>query len=614
MTDGCPRGEPVQSAIVDDGLRTLSEDWMNSQLGPEKAVIMIVDDEPAIIEIVRLYLEDAGYRRFVTTTDPTQALALIDQSAPDVVLTDVLMPGLNGLDLLAQIRASARASPLPVLVLTSATDAFTKQESLRLGASDILSKPVDPSELTLRLRNVLIAKAYQDRLAYVDEVTGLPNRRHFHERLKRTMLRAKRANRVCALLHIGLDQFQKVSDALGFKKTEVLLRAISERIGQNLRPGDVFGKDFTEAPAGALSRVENDEFMVLLSDLDSIAAVPNIAVRVQDALDSPFDCAGQELRLSASVGVVFSPLDGDDAEVLITHAGRAMHFARENGGATIQYYSDEIQSWALERVQLEADLRKALADDELDLHFQPKIDLASGQIYGVEALMRWTHSERGAVSPVTFIPVAEDAGLIVDMGAWVLRKACEQVAEWDRMGLPALNIAVNVSSRQLEGNAFLATVEEALKSSQLPAQRLILELTEGTVMTDPDHSVQILQSLKALGVRVSVDDFGTGYSSLAYLKRLPLDELKIDRSFVTDLPEDEDDVAIVSSVIALAHGLGLSVVAEGVETQAQHRFLVLQGCDACQGFLFSRPLAAEGIEGLLRLPKAFEVLARTNAA
>ncbi|MFT5445158.1 MAG: diguanylate cyclase (GGDEF)-like protein [Gammaproteobacteria bacterium] len=613
MTDG--DGHSVSSSTaIEDRSRTQSADWLKVQLRPENATILIVDDEPAIIEIARLYLEDAGYRHFVTTTDPTQALTLIEESAPDAVLLDVLMPGLSGLEILASIRATARPSPLPVLVLTSATDASTKQNALELGASDFLAKPVDPSELTLRLRNVLTAKAYQDRLAYVDEVTGLPNRRHFLERLRRTVVRTQRANCVCALLHIGLDRFQTVNDALGYKETETLLRDIAERIDLNLRPGDVLGNDSPQAGDGALSRVESDEFMVLLSDLGSIEAVPDIAARVLDAIDHPFVCAGHELRLSASVGVVFSPLDGDDPEVLMTHASRSMNYARENGGGAVQFYSDEIQSWTLERMQLEADLRKAISDDALELHYQPKIDLANGRIYGVEALMRWTHPQRGAVSPVTFIPVAEEAGLIESMGAWALRKACAQAADWDRSGLPAMNVAVNVSSRQLDGDALRGVVQEALSLSRLPAERLTLELTEGSIMTDPDHSVRLFESLKALGLKISVDDFGTGYSSLGYLKRLPVDELKIDRSFVMDIPDDKDDMAIVKAVIALAHGLGLSVVAEGVETQEQLRFLTGEKCGSCQGFLFSRPVPAADIEVMLRASPTFASSVRTNAA
>jgi len=576
-------------------------DLPREQFSPGDAVILIVDDEPTIIELLRIYLEDAGYRRFVTTTDPTEALRLIEESAPDAVLLDVLMPGLNGLEILARIRAMAQPSPMPVLILTSATDAPTKHEALKLGATDFLGKPVDPSELVLRLHNVLAAKTYQDRLAYVDEVTGLLNRRHLLERLERTLAAgARRTSPACTLLHIGLDRFQKINAALGFNETESLLRAVAKRIESHLRSGDLLRRASAEGQDGVLWRIESDEFMVLLSDPESIAAVPKIAQRMLDAFDSPITCGAHELRLSASVGVVSCPPDGADADALMTHAARAMQYARDNGSGTIQYYSDEIQSWALERVQFEVDLRSAITSDALSLHYQPKVHLRTGRIYGVEALMRWTHPERGSVSPAHFIPVAEQAGLIQSMGAWALRKACAQAAAWSQAGVPELSVAVNVSACQLDDDALPDLVNQALSEGGLSADRLTLELTESMIMSDPEHSVRILQGLKTLGVRVSVDDFGTGYSSLAYLKRLPLDELKIDQSFVRDIPNDKDDMAIVSAVVALARSLDLFLVAEGVETDAQRDFLAALDCSAYQGFLFARPMPAAGIEALFR--------------
>ena len=330
--------------------------------------------------------------------------------------------------------------------------------------------------------------------------------------------------------------------------------------------------------------------MVLLPGLDSIEAVPEIAQRVLHALDDPITCGDHELRVGASVGVAFCPFDGDDADALMTHAGRAMRYAKESGGGAVQFYSDEIQSWSRARMQLETDLRAAVRSGALTLHYQPKVDLRSGRFYGVEALMRWTHAGRGEVPPEVFIPVAEDIRLIQSMGAWALgrlgawalRTACAQAASWSRAGLPALSVAVNVSALQLDGDGLFNTVREALTAAGVAADRLILELTEGLIMSDPRHSVEVLKSLKTLGVKISVDDFGTGYSSLAYLKRLPLDELKFDQSFVKDIPLDQDDMAIVAAVIALARSLGLHLVAEGVETEAQRAFLAAQDCDACQ--------------------------------
>ena len=554
------------------------------------ARIMMVDDEPTTIDVVQMYLEDAGYGRFITTVDSSQALETMVETLPDVILLDLMMPDVDGFEILNSMRDEPVLCHLPVIVLTSSTDSTTKLKALELGASDFLAKPVDPSELILRVRNTLAAKAYQDRLTFFDTLTGLPNRRMFLDRLDRLLERSRRNQNKSAVLHLNLDRFKQINDTLGQQVGDSLLNAVAERIESSVRSSDlVAASDHLGIP---LARIGGDEFTVVLADVGHLDSVTRVATRIQDSLTQPFFVKGEELFATVSTGIAVFPDDGADKETLLKHCGVALSHAKATGKNNYQFYSKEMNARASERLNLENQLRKALDRDELQLFYQPKVDVQTNQLAGAEALLRWQHPQLGLVSPDQFIPIAEETGLIVPIGEWIAHTACTQCRSWRSIGQNPLRVSVNVSGRQFNSEGLVETIRHALATSQLPGESLVLEITESVIMSNPLQTIKTLESLKALGLAISIDDFGTGYSSLSYLKQFPLDELKIDRSFVTDVCSDSRDAAIVKSVIAMAKGLGLKVVAEGVENQAQKEFLLHQGCDEYQGFLFGKPIPA----------------------
>lgn len=562
------------------------------------AKVMLIDDEPIMMDVLQAFLEDAGYTNFITTEDSTQALDLILRERPDVLLMDLYMPGKSGFELLDEIRAHHLLRYLPVIVLTAASDSDTKLLALELGATDFLSKPVDPSELSLRLRNALAFKAYQDQLAYNDSLTGLPNRQIFLERLTWTLSLARRHNKPCALMQIGLDRFKQINDTLGHEAGDAALKAIAQRLTAVLRESDTLSLLSDREDSISLSRLAGDEFMVLISEIRQAEDASIVARRLLESMKAPLMLGGQELFITASIGIALYPQDGVQETDLMTHVDLAMAQAKLRGRNTYAFHSPEANARSFEHLTLETALRKAIEKQELMLYYQPKVDVASGAITGAEALLRWTHKELGVVSPGRFIPLAEETGLILPLGEMVLRRACEDAVKWQQSGCE-LTISVNVSSLQFRRGDMAAIIQSALKSSGLQPHFLMIELTESLLMDNAQANIDMLGAIKALGVRLSMDDFGTGYSSLAYLKKFPLDELKIDQTFVRDLPGDVGSGAIVGAVISMARGLGLKVTAEGVETAAQQAYLKTHQCDQFQGFLFSPALPLNEFNALL---------------
>ena len=555
------------------------------------ATILMVDDEPTTLDIVEIYLEDAGYSRLISTTDSSSAIDLIRQKRPDAVLLDIMMPKVDGFEILSRLRADPELKHMPVIVLSSSTDGATKLRALELGASDMLSKPVDSSELVLRLRNTLAAKAYLDRLANYDELTGLPNRRMFTDRLQRALERVDRDGKTSAVVHIGLDRFRQVNEALGQRLGDVLLTMVASRLDQCVRGWDIISvPEVSDVMVSGLSRIGGDEFSVLLTMIDKVDDVARAARRIQHSLADPFRLRDEDLYITASVGVAVFPNDGTDIETLQGNAAVALSHAKQLGRNNCQFFAEELNKRSASRLVLESRLHKAIDNNELMLHYQPKVDLETGAIAGAEALVRWERPGQGLVSPGEFIPLAEETGLIVPIGDWVLDEACQALARWRERGIDNLRVSVNVSSRQFWNGDLLDKVSDALSRYGLPGSSLSLEITETVLMKNPEVCASVLVSLKYLGVTVSIDDFGTGYSSLSYLRRFPLDELKVDRAFIKDLPGDKDGLAIVSAVVAMAHALSLKVVAEGVETEEQLEFLKTRQCNQYQGFFFSRPL------------------------
>ncbi len=563
-----------------------------------KATVMMIDDDPIVTAVVATFLEEAGFTGFFSTTDPERALDLIRSNRPDVVLLDLMMPTVSGFDILMRMRADTEFRYVPVIVLTSSSFSETKTRALELGASDYLAKPVDPSELILRLRNTLAFKAYQDHLAYFDTLTGLPNRTMFLERLEGALARARTSKRSCALLNFNLDRFRKINDTLGHRTGDELLRAVAHRLEQSLRAGDAVGRLLEAESRVNVSRVGGDEFSCLVVELNQAPNAAAIARRMLALFTEPFLIKGHELFVTGSIGVAVYPNDGAASDLLMKNANAAMSIAKRQGGNRYVFYSDEMNARSLERLTLENRLRNAISRGELVLHYQPKVDVTSGRIVGAEALVRWQSPELGMVSPSVFIPLAEEAGLISAIGEWVLYSACRQCKILQEAGNGILPIAINVSSAQLREMGLLRWISTALKETRVDPRSLILELTESVLMDNAKASVEGMHAIKALGVQIALDDFGTGYSSLAYLKQLPLDELKIDKGFIDTVTTDSRDAAIVSTVVALAHGLGLKATAEGVQSNAQLAVLSRLKCDQYQGFLFSKAVSAERFAAL----------------
>jgi diguanylate cyclase (GGDEF)-like protein/PAS domain S-box-containing protein len=448
-------------------------------------------------------------------------------------------------------------------------------------------------------------KSAEERLAHLaqfDALTGLPNRHLFRDRLVQSMAQAKRSGRPMAVLFIDLDRFKLVNDTQGHGAGDKLLKEAATRLSQCIRSGDTVG------------RFGGDEFGTILSDLGKPGDANIVAQKIIDALARPFQLGGQETYVSASVGITLFPADGEEAGALIMNADTAMYRAKEQGRNNYQYFKREMNERALARVQMEAALRRAIERKEFFLHYQPRADLQSGAICGFEALLRWKHPERGMVPPVEFISVLEDAGLIVPVGEWVIREVCEQIRAWQSAGLAVPPVAVNLSARQFQQKDLESNVRSILREAGVEPALLQFELTESLLMKEPEAAARTLRGLKEVGVTISVDDFGTGYSSLAYLKRFPIDALKIDRAFVRDITTNPEDAAITLAIIGLAHSLKLKVVAEGVETEGQLNFLSLHCCDEMQGFYFAKPAAPAECEALLRQGRRLDFASRGTPA
>lgn len=426
-----------------------------------------------------------------------------------------------------------------------------------------------------------------EHLAYHDALTGLPNRPLFMDRLIVSLAQAARNDQQVAVFFLDLDRFKDINDSLGHSVGDALLKEVAERIRGYIRQGDT------------VARFGGDEFTVLVQRVDHIEAVAKIAQKLLDMMKVPFRIGGRELFVDVSIGISIYPADGSDAETLVKNADSAMYRAKEHGRDNYQLYAPAMNEMALERIAVETMLRRALANEELVLYYQPLVDIRTRRIKAFEALIRWQHPDLGLLTPAHFISAAEMSGLIIPIGAWVLKTACAEARTWQKRA-ERISVAVNLSTRQFQQTGLVAQVREALEVSGLDPTLLELEITESNAMQNAENGIRTLLELKALGVRISMDDFGTGYSSLSYLKRFPIDTLKLDQSFVRDITTNRGDGAIATAVIAMAHSLEIQVVAEGVETEGQLAFLEEQQCDHMQGFLFSEPLAPAALESLLR--------------
>jgi len=433
-------------------------------------------------------------------------------------------------------------------------------------------------------------------LSYYDPLTGLPNRTLFEDRLPQALSLAQRNEQMVAVLFLDLDRFKNVNDTLGHTVGDKLICAVAERLTACLRGSDTVARFSGDGFALMLTQISRTEDAVRIAKRAENSAV-EIAQNILDALKSPFDLDGQELYVTASLGIGVYPHDGKDTQTLLKNAGAALNSVKEQGGNGYRFYAEDMNAKALQELTLENDLRRALEREEFVLYYQPQVDISSGRILAVEALIRWQHPELGFVSPADFIPLAENNGLIVPIGEWSLRTACAQAQCWHEEGL-ALRMSVNLSARQFEQPDLLEMIARVLKETRLHPDQLELEITEGSVMKNAENAINTLRRLKEMQIQIAIDDFGSGYSSLSYLKRFPIDRLKIDQSFVRDAPTDSTDAAIIMAIVTLAQNLRLKVIAEGVETEEQLRLLRLLRCDEIQGYLFSRPLPADALKQL----------------
>ncbi|MCC6533899.1 MAG: EAL domain-containing protein [Burkholderiales bacterium] len=436
-------------------------------------------------------------------------------------------------------------------------------------------------------------------LAMYDTLTDLPNRQFFKEQLGHSIAHVARWSQKLAVIVLDLDRFKRINDTLGRNVGDQLLAAVSARLTQSLRSADHVTRVDPSPLPGNVARLGGDEFTVQLTGLAQAADAGKVARRILSALAQPFTLNGHEIVVTASAGIAVYPCDGEDADTLLKNADSAMYHAKDHGKDDYQYFSPSMNASALRKLTLESQLRKATERGELLLHYQPKVEIGTHRIAGIEALIRWQHPELGMIAPADFIPLAEETGLIVPIGDWVLAQACRQAAAWRAAGLPRVGIAVNMSSTSFAQKDFVAKVAAALDDAKLDARAIDIELTESVLMRDAEAARATLCALKEHGVGLSIDDFGTGYSSLAYLRRFPIDTLKIDRSFVRDVIDNPEDAAIIAAIIALGNSLGLAVVAEGVESEEQAALLHARGCTLMQGYLFSRPVAADDITIML---------------
>ncbi|HEY1314915.1 MAG TPA: EAL domain-containing protein [Steroidobacteraceae bacterium] len=682
--------------------------------------VLIVDDDAIFALLAQETLEQAGFDATIAA-NAAEAFAAFERDKPDLVLLDVDLPGGNGFDICAALRALNSGADVPIVMVTGHDDTKSIAQAYEAGATDFIHKPVlwptlphrvgftlraldnmralklseqknrallqalpdtlfivnslgvllehitgserksdewlvgkmleevfpaglaqaarlslenagsgalttyefgvererDPRWYEARLRpqadgKLLIvirdqterrkAKARIEYLAYYDVLTRLPNRQLFVREAARAVAQAKQSGQMLALLYLDLDRFKRINDNLGHAVGDALLQSVARRLEQSVRQTDIVSQ-VGEPPKPEpmrVARLGGDEFVVLLTDVINEMQTVKIAERIQQSLAEPFECSGHRFVVTPSIGIAMFPQDATDVDDLLVKADMAMYQAKDQGRNGHAFFGQSMAVRSLGRLELENDLRRAFDSGEFQIYYQPKLELASGAIIGAEALLRWLHPQRGWITPDSFIPVAEETGLIIALGDWVIREACVQLAAWAKQGLGHLTLAVNVSVQQFAREDFVDTVLGALKEFAVKPQQLELEITESLLMRNVDDTTACMRRFRAAGVALSIDDFGTGYSSLGYLRQFPVDSLKIDRSFVKDLHRSEDDAAICAAIIAMARELKLKVIAEGVENAEQLKFLRRHRCDQVQGYLISRPIPMAELRILLQ--------------
>lgn len=572
--------------------------------------ILIIDDEPAVRNLIREILNQDYVCQ--TADSAEMALTILKEHDFNLVLTDINLGGMTGIEMIPHVHAT---SPDTVVMMISGEGTMESAiTAMRMGAFDYISKPLDLDHIEVAVRraiehNSLLAakRIYETQLealirqrteelihlSYHDALTNLPNSILFEDRLSHAIVQANQHNKSLALLYLSIDKFDQVNDRLGHKLGYELLRTVAERLRLSVR------EDYTVA------RFEGNEFAVLLSQIDGTNDVIDLANEIYHALENSFSIDRNDIFISFSIGISIFPDDAVDGQKLLKNASAALAIAKEQGGNNYSFYIPGMNEKALNRLTFENNLRKAIEREEFEIHYQPKLTVSEDRIIGMEALVRWRNGDLGLIPPGEFIPLAEETGLIIPIGEWVLRTACNQLKTWNDKGYKPGILSINLSARQFQQANLVEIINQITSDSGIETMLLEFELTESYLMKDPDKSITILNALKQLGIKLSIDDFGTGYSSLTYLKRLPIDILKIDKSFVHDLTENPDDVELVLAITTLAHNLNLKVIAEGVENNEQLELLRQMNCDEWQGFLFSKAVPPEEFEERFLMKYAF---------
>ncbi len=557
----------------------------DTQKYEERPVILLADDDPSIRLMIRHVLESEEYD-IVEAADGLEAIKAVEKHHPAIILLDAVMPGLDGFSTCEQIKDKG-FTDIPVIMITGLDDDASVERAYDVGAIDFITKPIKWAVLKHRVKSV-VSKVVAERkvklLAYRDSLTDLPNRLLFADRLEQALVRAERHRESVALMLIDIDDFKLVNDSFGHDSGDKLIRAVGQMLQKSLRRADT------------VARLGGDEFAVIVEGISGAEDAIAIADNLTTMLEHNVKLDEQETFTSASVGIAVFPDDGKDARTLLKNADTAMFRAKEKGRHCFQFYKPEMSVTAMERLDLENSMRKALDNGELVIHYQPTVDLHKNDVDGVEALVRWQHPDKGVINPNDFVPVAEDCGLILPIGEWMIETVCKQLRVWEDAGLENQNISINIAPRQFRDQDVVGLFREHLEANNIDASSITVEITESTLIEDVGEVERVLNELHDMGIRLALDDFGTGFASLAYLKDFPVDIVKIDRSFIDGLPENEDDVTIVNAIAGLTRGLKLKLLAEGVENVRQLDMLKGLGCQLGQGFYWSKALPADQYE------------------
>ncbi len=570
--------------------------------------ILVIEDEESVRENIVELLDAEGFE-VISAENGRDGVDLAKVMAPDLIVCDVMMPGLDGYGVLTALRQASVTAAVPFIFLTAKAAKADFRQGMELGADDYITKPFTRAELLGAIASRLKKQeAVQDRyhtelqqakqqleyLIHNDSLTNLPNRLALRERFKQVQPTDSNNEQLVTVLSVGLDRFNQVNDNLGHNVGDLLIKAVAERLTACVGDKDT------------VARLNADRFAIILAKTQHKNEVDLVAQTLLESLSQTFVLAGREIFITASIGIAFYPRDGKEIEQLLNHANTAMAKAKQRGGNQYEFYTLAHNIGSSDRLALQTSLRHALEREELRVYYQPQVNLETGQIVGAEALVRWQHPDRGLVAPDKFIPIAEETGLIVSIGEWVLQTACRQTKIWQTAGFPSLRIAVNLSSRQFSQIDLRKQLVQILMKTGLDPKHIELELTESMLVQNTEVAIRRLNALKSLGVQIAIDDFGTGYSSLSYLQQFPFDILKIDRCFIRDITENPNNAAITKAIIEMAKSLNLKLIAEGVETEAELSFVYQHQCDGMQGYLFSRPVPTHEFEQLLiagkRLP------------